>query len=84
VIQSVYDQEPILDQWQAQVLSNILKRADVDVFTAMDADQVRNCKMTVVDDLDVAVQAHVKTLGEGARVAVLPDGPLTIPYLEGV
>lgn len=83
VIQSVYEKEPILDQWQAQVLSNILKRADVGVFTAMDADQVRNCKMSVVDDLDAAIRAHVKTLGAGARVAVLPDGPLTIPYVEG-
>jgi nickel-dependent lactate racemase len=84
VIASVYKKEPILDQWQAQVLSNILKRADVHVFTAMDADHVRNCKMTVVDDLDVAISAHVKTLGGAVRVAVLPDGPLTIPYVEGL
>ncbi|MBT5829795.1 MAG: nickel-dependent lactate racemase [Candidatus Latescibacteria bacterium] len=83
VIQSVYNQEPVLDQWQAQVLSNILERADVGVFTAMDAEAVRNCKMTVVEDLDEAVQAHVKALGGDARVAVLPDGPLTIPYVEG-
>ena len=83
VIQSVYDKEPILDQWQAQVLSNILKRADVNVFTAMDARAVQKCKMTVVDNLDAAVQAHVKTLNGNARVAVLPDGPLTIPYVEG-
>ena len=83
VIQSVYNQEPVLDQWQAQVLSNILERADVGGFTAMDAEAVRNCKMTVVEDLDEAVQAHVKALGGDARVAVLPDGPLTIPYVEG-
>ena len=56
----------------------------MDVFTAMDADQVRNCKMSVVDDLDEAVHAHVKALGADTRVAVLPDGPLTIPYLEGL
>ena len=83
VIQSVYEKEPILDQWQAQVLGNILKRAEVDVFTAMNADLVRNCKMSVIDDLDAAVQAHIKTLGAGACVAILPDGPLTIPYVEG-
>lgn len=83
VIRSVYAQEPVLDQWQAQVLSNVLKRADVNVFTAMNAGDVRNCKMSVVDDLDDAVQAEVKALGGDARVAVLPDGPLTIPYLEG-
>lgn len=84
VIQSVYEKEPILDQWQAQVLSNILKRADVHVFTAMDADAVRKCKMTVVDDLDGAVQTTLKELNGNARVAVLPDGPLTIPYVEGL
>lgn len=83
VIQAVYAREPILDQWQAQVLSNILKHADVEVFTAMDAKQVRDCKMGVVDNLNAAVHAQVETLGSDARVAVLPDGPLTIPYLEG-
>lgn len=83
VIQGVYDKEPILDQWQAQVLAGILKRARVGVYTQMDTDQVRQCKLDVVADLDAELRAQIDTLGRGARIAVMPDGPLTIPYVEG-
>ncbi len=83
VIAGVYAHEPILDQWQAQVLAGILRRAKVGVYTNMDADQVRDCKLQVVPDLDMALREEIEGLGQGARVAVLPDGPLTIPYVEG-
>ena len=83
VIRGVYDKEPILDQWQAQVLAGILKRARVGVYTQMDADQVRQCKLDVVADLNAELRAQIDTLGRGARIAVMPDGPLTIPYVEG-
>ena len=83
VLASVYEQEPILDQWQAQTLGVILEKAEVGVYTRMDAEMVRSCKLGVVDDLDAAVRERVKGGGGRARVAVLPDGPLTIPYVEG-
>ena len=35
----------------------------------------------VVDLIGSEVQARLKALGPDARVAVLPQGPLTIPYL---
>ena len=48
----------------------------------MDSDQVRDCKLQTIPDLNEAVQEQLVEIGSGARVAVLPDGPLTIPYLE--
>ena len=81
IVQAVYDEEPVLDQWQAQVLANILKRVQVEVYSSLPPSDVRDCKMTPVDDLDGAVADRLANLGPGPRVAVMPDGPLTIPYV---
>ena len=84
VLKSIYDLErPILDQWQAQILAGILERADVRVYSRMERAEIRACKLEVAEDLDGALRERIEAVGKGARVAVLPDGPLTIPYLEG-
>ena len=80
VIESVYAREPILDQWQAQILSGILDRVNVKVYTEMNKDEVRACKLQVIPDLNEAIHEHLKS--RDTSVAVLPDGPLVIPYLK--
>ena len=82
VLDAVYEMEPILDQWQAQTLATILQRADVAVHAALDADVLQSCKLDVVEDLNEAVHERISALNGSARVAVLPDGPLTIPYVH--
>ncbi|MDP6778398.1 MAG: nickel-dependent lactate racemase [Candidatus Latescibacteria bacterium] len=84
VLTSVYALEsPILDQWQAQVLARILQRADVAVYSQLDDPEIRACKLDAVPDLEAAVRARIDAIGRGNRVAVLPDGPLTIPFIKG-
>ncbi|MDA0748331.1 MAG: nickel-dependent lactate racemase [bacterium] len=82
VLDSVYAKEPILDQWQAQTLATILQKTEVAVFSKMAREQIEACKLAVVEDLDGALQDRIDAVGTGARVAVLPDGPLTIPYVR--
>ena len=81
VLQAVRDQEPILDQWQAQVLSEILRRADVAVHSRMNERDIRECKLAVAEDLGATIRERLQAAGTGARAAVMPDGPLTIPYV---
>lgn len=83
VMQAVYDREPVLDQWQAQTLAAILERVEVGVYSRMDRADIEACKLAAVDDLDAALREKINAVGGEARVAVLPDGPLTIPYLCG-
>ena len=83
VIQAVYDREPILDQWQAQILAGILKRADVAVYSRMESSLVRDCKLSVIEDLEGVLREKIAEAGGDARVAVLPDGPLTIRRWSG-
>lgn len=84
VLESIYALDrPILDQWQAQILAGILERSDIRVRSDMPSSEIEACKMGVMEDVDGAVSDALDGRAE-RRVAVLPDGPLTIPYVEGV
>jgi nickel-dependent lactate racemase len=69
------------DQWQAQLLALICLKTRVGLFSELPADQVRQAFLEPVADLPATLRNELKRLGPNARVAVLPEGPLTIPYL---
>jgi lactate racemase len=69
-----------LDRWQAQVLGRVLKRAQVWLHSDGLSDATtRGALLHPVDDLSLAVADALAQRGEGARVAILPEGPLTVP-----
>jgi len=74
-------ERPILDQWQAQILAGILERSAIKVRSDLPREDVEMCKMDVIEDVDSAVAEGLEGTDD-RRVAVLPDGPLTIPYLQ--
>jgi nickel-dependent lactate racemase len=69
------------EQWQAQIQALIQRRARVQILSSLPDDVVRACHLTPCRDIGAAVSAEIARVGAGARVAVLPQGPLTIPYL---
>jgi nickel-dependent lactate racemase len=70
---------PELDRWQAQVLGRVVDRADVQLYSeGLSDDTIRDAQLTPVRDLGRAIDAAVDRLGPSARVAVLPEGPLTV------
>jgi nickel-dependent lactate racemase len=70
---------PELDRWQAQVLGRVLARAEVQLFSeGLGAGTVADALLTSVPDLDAAVATSCRRLGPDARVAVMPQGPLTV------
>lgn len=75
-------ESPVLDQWQAQTLAGIMNRARVVVYSSMNAETIQACKLHPISDLQKAVDEAIASLGRGVRVAVLPDGPLNIPYVQ--
>lgn len=74
---------PILDQWQAQILAGILERVEVWVYSRMNRTEIEGCKLFFLKDLDSGLKNQIRRVGNGARIAILPEGPLSIPYLEG-
>jgi nickel-dependent lactate racemase len=74
---------PELDRWQAQVLGRVLARAEVHLFSEGLGRHVGNeALLTAVPDLDGAVAAACRRLGPEARVAVMPEGPLTVATVD--
>ncbi|MCD6049840.1 MAG: hypothetical protein K0Q55_1243 [Verrucomicrobia bacterium] len=69
------------EQWQAQIQALIQRRAEVQIYSSLPEASVRACHLTPCTDIGGAVRERLAKLGPEARVAVLPQGPLTIPYL---
>lgn len=70
------------DQWQVQVQAMIQRRARVMVKAdGVTPEQLRQAWFEPVDDVTACVEAALAQAGPTARVAVLPQGPQTIPYL---
>ncbi len=69
------------EQWQAQILALIRRRGRILLYSALPDDAVRAAHMEPCRDIAAAVKRELARLGPESRVAVLPQGPLTIPYL---
>ena len=68
------------EQWQGQIQALIQRRAEVHLFSTLSDADVRAAHLHPCRDIAAAVRARLDAL-PNARVAVLPQGPLTIPYL---
>ncbi|MGD0812395.1 MAG: nickel-dependent lactate racemase [Verrucomicrobiota bacterium] len=69
------------EQWQAQIQALIQRRANVLLYSSLPEAVVRSAFLEPCRDIEAAVSKRLEALGSAARVAVLPQGPLTIPYL---
>jgi nickel-dependent lactate racemase len=69
------------EQWQSHIQTLIQVRARVLLHSSMPDDLVRAALLEPCPDIGAEVRALVGRIGPSARVAVLPWGPLTIPYI---
>ncbi|MBM3875335.1 MAG: nickel-dependent lactate racemase [Verrucomicrobia bacterium] len=69
------------EQWQAQIQALIQRKARVLVHSSLPEEIIRGAHLGPCADITAAVHAELERRGPGSRVAVLPQGPLTIPYL---
>ena len=75
--------DTVPDQWQVQVQARVQSRARVLVHTqGLSATDLATAHLGWVDDIGTAVADELARQGPGATLCVLPEGPLTIPYVE--
>lgn len=72
------------DQWQAQLLAIALLKARIGVFSEIPADDIRRSHLEPIANIGARVATELENAGPDARIAVLPEGPMTIPYLVAV
>lgn len=70
------------DQWQVQKQAVIQVWADVYVYSMLTDEQVEQAMLKPTDDIEATLEKLKEKYGETMSVAVLPLGPLTIPYVE--
>jgi nickel-dependent lactate racemase len=69
------------DQWQAQIQGLIQRRVRVLLYSSLPQETVRAAHLVPCSDIGVTVKKLLQDKANGERVGVLPQGPLTIPYL---
>ncbi len=69
------------EQWQANIQAVVQRKGTVLLHSSMPDAVVREAHLEPCHDISATVRAKLADLGPRARVAVLPHGPLTIPYL---
>jgi lactate racemase len=72
-----------MDQWQVQLLALIMKRARIGVFSELPTAAVVKAHMEPIADIRTRIDEEIAQQGQPLRIAVLPEGPMTIPYLAG-
>jgi nickel-dependent lactate racemase len=70
------------DQWQVQKQAVIQVWADVYVYTSLPGGLIEKAMFKPTDNIHATLEELTKKYGEAMSVAVLPLGPLTIPYVK--
>ena len=69
------------EQWQAQIQALVQRKAKVLVYSSLSDEVVRAAHLTPCHDISGAIAKGLNKAGPNGTLAVLPQGPLTIPYL---
>jgi nickel-dependent lactate racemase len=70
------------EQWQAQLQALVQRKARVLVHSSLSDEALHAAHLEPCRDIGSTVRDLVLARGPATRVAVLPQGPLTIPYLS--
>jgi nickel-dependent lactate racemase len=74
--------EPVHDQWEVQILAQILLKAKVYLYSSLSDAEVRGAHIIPLHDIGALVRRLQAENGPACRIAVLPEGPQTVPYLR--
>ncbi len=72
----------LYDQWQAQSQALVQRIADVYLYSSLDPEMVRDAMLTPIDDIEATLAMLLDRYGPETSVAVLPEGPQTVPLLQ--
>jgi hypothetical protein len=69
------------EQWQAQIQALIQRKAEIHLHSSLPEEVVRGAHLIPAPEIAATVRRLAEARAGAARIAVLPLGPLTIPYL---
>jgi nickel-dependent lactate racemase len=70
------------DQWEAQLLAMIRLKARVALYSDIAPHDVERAHLEPISGIGGRIAGEIGRVGPDPAVAVLPEGPMTIPYLS--
>ncbi len=71
----------MFDQWQVQALAMIQSKAECYLYSSLAPQTVLDCKLQPTDNVELTLERLIAKYGSNASIAILPLGPLVIPYI---
>jgi nickel-dependent lactate racemase len=81
VLQKIKREESV-GYWENQVLARAQLAKDIYLFSELDPSSVRDMMIVPVRSIEEGLQRALGELGNRAEIAIIPEGPLTLPLLE--
>ncbi|MFX1364501.1 MAG: nickel-dependent lactate racemase [Promethearchaeota archaeon] len=79
----ILDKEITLpDQWEIQILTRILMKADIYVVSSLNKNEIGNIGLKYAKTVEDAISKCLKKYGSNASILILPNGPQVIPLLK--
>ncbi len=72
----------ITDQWEIQILTRILMKADIYVISRLKKEDIGNIGLKHAATVEKALDESIKIHGKNARILILPNGPSVLPLLN--
>jgi len=73
----------IQDSWQAQIHALVCKKADVFLYSHnLSDEQISNAFLKVCRSVENTLAELLRRYGPEVSICILPEGPLTIPYVH--
>lgn len=80
ILERVRQAEPVYDQWQAQLLARVLKKAKVIMVTKGEGPNVlRKLQLDWATNLEDALELAKNIVGKKPTITAIPEGPYIIP-----
>ena len=71
----------MFDQWEAQTLAMLRVKSDIYLYSLLEKQQVIDCMVNPIDNVEETLKQLMDKYGPDATIAILPLGPLVIPYV---
>jgi len=82
VLKKIRLEEPIGVQWQNQILARTQINNDIYLVSDLEDSLVRGMMMVPVPTIEKGIERAFHVLGEDAEIAIIPEGPSVLPYLD--
>jgi nickel-dependent lactate racemase len=80
----ISNEQTLKDTWQIYWQAKVQQKAKVHLYTdKLDPSLIRKALLDEVESIPGLVAELVSERGPGTRICIMPEGPLTIPYLNG-